>query len=1105
MTSSPKPPDWSERQQALDPGRSFIVQAPAGSGKTELLVRRFLVLLARASRPEEVLAITFTRKAAGEMKQRVLAYLQQARDQQEPSSELSATLNTILDRNRELGWNLFDNHTRLTILTLDSLSRLLMSRLPLSSADGIQEAPSEYPDALYESAALEVLRHLEQPDSDWRTPVRELLMQQGANIGRVQKLIATMLSKRDQWHRHVIVEESESEYRKKLQENWRRYLGHVIENSVERLPDLDWQALLEAMIFQSRNLDGEVVAATLHTQDREDPRKWETRHWQQFYKLLITGNKWRQKLDKRNGFPTEDKHETPVHKENVLKAIAELQNHGVNATLVSLLGNLPETEFSDQQWQFVTAANRLLVLAAAELKLQFRLQGAVDFTEIALNGINALGDEKAPGDAALLFDHQVRHILVDEFQDTSWNQLILLEKLTANWQADDGRSLFLVGDPMQSIYRFRKAEVSIFLNVWRHGIGHLHLQPLPLQTNFRSDRGVVEWINQAVGSAFDNVSAELVASVPYHVSKAWRENTHAYAGVSLYGLVDGDVETEAARIVEIVNQTRRHQPDHNIAILGRSRSHLVPILKVLQFHGIPTCAVEIDTLDSRQEIQDLMNLCRVLIYPGDDLAWLCLLRSPVCGLTLATLTNLVDQSETVAELMVLNSPLPNLATEDRERIQRIADIIGHANRKRGRERFSTWVHDTWQRLGFPICLDATALQNCERFFALLDEFGTLPPALGNLQRRVTKLWALARTPPGAVEVMTIHKAKGLEWDTVIVPSLHRQSRGDDKELILWQEISDYGLDDILLQAPIPPSRDDESDQKYIFLRRIEKEQSSHEAVRLFYVACTRARTQLHLTACLKSGDDGPKSPPVNSFASLVWRQLEPHCESVDPPQLQSPAVSGIPLYRAVSAETTLTQPVEEILPAMPPVEYSWAGERARRLGTVIHEVLHRIALEGIQRWTTDHIEQHTFWFHSLLRNRGFNGKDLESALDQLITILNSAVSDQRFRWIVDEKHHNRRFEWPLTRFQDGQLETLVMDCSFVDSGDTRWIIDFKTGSHAGHDTDVFLDNEVERYRAQLTGYAETLANLESRPIRLGLYFPSLKGWREWSWIASETP
>jgi ATP-dependent exoDNAse (exonuclease V) beta subunit len=112
---------------------------------------------------------------------------------------------------------------------------------------------------------------------------------------------------------------------------------------------------------------------------------------------------------------------------------------------------MPPERYTDYQWEVLEAILKLLPYAAAHLKLVFGERGEADFTEVAQGAVRALGSPEAPTDLLLALDYRVKHILVDEFQDTSLSQWELLSLLTSEWVPGDGRTLFLVGDPMQSI------------------------------------------------------------------------------------------------------------------------------------------------------------------------------------------------------------------------------------------------------------------------------------------------------------------------------------------------------------------------------------------------------------------------------------------------------------------------------------------------------------------------------------------------------------------------------------------------------------------------------------------------------------------------------
>src|SRR5437762_11143276 len=179
---------------------------------------------------------------------------------------------------------------------------------------------------------------------------------------------------------------------------------------------------------------------------------------------------------------------------------------------------MPPAEYDDRQWEALEAILALLKPAVAHLKVLFGERGQADFTEFAHGALEALGSVDDPSDLLLSLDQKIAHVLLDEFQDTSLSQFELLTKLTSGWQEGDGRTLFLVGDPMQSIYRFREAEVSLFLRARQEGIGSVQLEPLRLDANFRSTPRIVEWVNTTFSSLFPVVEHIDRGAVPYSPS-----------------------------------------------------------------------------------------------------------------------------------------------------------------------------------------------------------------------------------------------------------------------------------------------------------------------------------------------------------------------------------------------------------------------------------------------------------------------------------------------------------------------------------------------------------------------------------------------------------
>jgi ATP-dependent exoDNAse (exonuclease V) beta subunit len=228
----------------------------------------------------------------------------------------------------------------------------------------------------------------------------------------------------------------------------------------------------------------------------------------------------------------------------------------------------------------------------------------------------------------------------------------LLELLTAGWQADDGRTVFVVGDPMQSIYRFRDAQVGLFLQARRAGLPNVKLEPLTLSTNFRSQGAIVDWVNSIFPTVLPSSEDEASGAVPYSPSVPFEAaDAEGEPALELFS----DREGEAKRVVELVAEARG-----KTSILVRNRSHLDHIVEALKGAGVRYRAVEIEQLGEKQVVQDLYALTRALTHLADRVAWLSILRAPWCGLTLAELSSFFE-AERHATVWALIQSQPRLS------------------------------------------------------------------------------------------------------------------------------------------------------------------------------------------------------------------------------------------------------------------------------------------------------------------------------------------------------------------------------------------------------------------------------------------------------------
>jgi len=200
--------DEPQSRAALDPTQSFTVRAPAGSGKTELLIQRFLRLLAVVKKPEAIVAITFTRKAAGEMLDRILLALSDARagtPVDKPHLQITRDLaRQVLQRDQELGWDLLEHPGRLRVQTIDSLCMSITGEMPWLARLGGMPRIEEDARRLYEEAAHQTLL---ESDPEYQQALTKLLRHLDNNSTHARDLIATMLASRDQWLNLLVLDD----------------------------------------------------------------------------------------------------------------------------------------------------------------------------------------------------------------------------------------------------------------------------------------------------------------------------------------------------------------------------------------------------------------------------------------------------------------------------------------------------------------------------------------------------------------------------------------------------------------------------------------------------------------------------------------------------------------------------------------------------------------------------------------------------------------------------------------------------------------------------------------------------------------------------------
>ena len=1088
--------DGKQRERALDISRSFIVQAPAGSGKTELLTRRVLRLLAVVEKPESILAITFTRKAASEMLDRVLGALREAAEPITTKTDRERWNLAVkaLRRDKEFGWNLLENPGRLRVSTIDSLSAALVRQMPFLSRLGAPPAIVEDATELYRDAARRTLGELESKQ-EWAAQVERTLIHLANDWGQVENLLIEMLGRRDQWLRHLTTNDKA---------DLEKGLGEAIKSNLQRALDRAPKDIETHLARVARNAAALVPDPESPINDLRDFHKYPEAlaanlpHWKGLASLLLTEKgDWRARLTKNEGFPK------PGDAKDLLMQLLDhckSKSEGWREALKALRDS-PPSHYAAAQWEIVEALATTLKLSALHLQRVFAERSQADFVELSRRALQALEGPDGPTDLAFVLDGRIEHILMDEFQDTSFTQYLLLHQLTYGWSAGENRSIFLVGDPMQSIYRFREAEVGLFLDAWKHGIGGVPLEPLTLAVNFRSQGGIVEWVNNTFSGIFPTEPDQDWGAVPYSPSVAQNEKLSGRA-VHMHPFLIGDEDAEADCAVALACAAASEKKT-TVAILVRARDHAIDITRKLQARGQRYQAVELDLLKDRPAVRDLDALLKALLFPANRVAWLAILRAPWCGLKLTELEALVggNRKETVLEL------LRNF--ERSARLERTFQVLEEALGQRRRRPLARWLEDTWLALGGAATLAGEGhRQDASRYLEFVHSFdkGGDIENLGEFNRALEKLYAKPDPQAdGRLQIMTMHKAKGLEFDVVILPGLGKTSGSDGNRLLYWLERAEGNAGSVVLAPSAETGAEKDAISDYI--RSVEKRRTKHEDARLLYVAATRAKRELHLIGAVdKNGNAAAKSalhtlwPAVSeAFRSPLQLNLLGRLEP-----------SGVHLLeRFCDGWQTPARP--HALPWIPDgierqseeITFDWSGLALRWVGTVVHRYLEQIGHEGISLWPAQRMAAQRADVMTQLRSLGVPADEIDATTAKVEQAIVETLTDSRGRWILTD-HEEARSEWALTGEFGPYIRSIQMDRTFIDDAGTRWIIDFKTSTHAGGDVEAFLDNERLRYEKQLESYAVLVSRLDPRPIKLGLYFPLLKGWRAWSFERAES-
>ncbi len=1101
-------PDLKARQDCLDLNRHVLAVAPAGSGKTGLLVQRMLVALTTVKQPEQVIAVTFTKKAAAEIRHRVLELLLAAQQGKTPDDEFDqqclAQAAAVLEHADAQGWQLTGQPQRIMAQTIDGFNSRIANELPLLSSLGGRTAIADDEYSLYEQAVLNLFNDVESTN----TPDR--LKQAAANWlhcanNRLDQLIeplTQLLARRDQWAGAVL----------RGADYWNDCENDVLE-AIYRDVQIQFASALgpgtcEQLIdILQQASDHELLAWASDLAQWPQPGRTQAATHHALASMLLTKEGiFRKTVNIKQGFVAQT---APTKR--IKELLAELQDNKAAEAAAATLASLPASGTTPKVMQALR--DDLLVLLhhlLAQLQVVMGQRSEADFTQIALAAHSALAPEQDQyGEALLRRDEQIRHLLVDEMQDTSQSQVRLLTLLTQTWQPGDGRSLFLVGDPQQSIYAFRKAEVRLFQEL----IDHQQLSPnLPLHcvelsANFRSAPEVVNWFNTCFSSIFPKHKNSATGDILYSPSVAQRA-TDADAGVAVHALPAKAQQSEANDVADRIAELQQANPQARIALLAKARSHLPHILEELRARGIHFAGQDIDALTALPMVRDLVATAKALWHSQDSLSWGVMLRAAWVGLSWADMVALSTGRRDWSwprRLAEYESAI-KLSVEGKQRVERFNHALASVQAADHlRPRLPDRVEALWTQLGGPACIDSHDLADARRTLQLLRKHcpGGELADLQALNRAINNLYA---TPaPGDVEVMTIHKAKGLEFDHVIMVGCGKKSRSDDKPLLHLRE-TEHGE----LLVPKPPEHwpDDEIEVArglYDYVHGLETRARASELLRLLYVAITRARRTLDIYVCADVHKEKGFNPPKGSFAELLRPMIEHAFNEQAPAEEKTETIAEVPraprlvLPFATPTEDRLYQP-REIRKLLPSERVLSAHENKhgdeeidiypRMVGILYHQAMEKICNDGLPGWQQKSAAA-PLSLAAGLRRMGLPEPQVDSAVQRVMLLVDKTLNGKNGQWLIASRDWSAA-EYPLAGYQDGEWVSASIDRCFIDDDGTLWVIDYKTSEQPVADPELegWLAQRKEHYRPQLESYVSLMAAMHAdKMIKSALYFP----------------
>ena len=1090
---------------ASAPGTNATVSASAGTGKTWLLVTRIVRLLLDGTLPGNILAITFTRKAAAEMQQRLTERLYEFTECSD--KKLIDSLNYIevstdtktCERARQLYESLLLSASPVTITTFHSFCQNLLRKFSLEAdiPPGFALIEQTYD---FQEEALESLfnKASNNPDSELAEALETLFIELNGLTSAKSALIE-FLNHRSDWWAYTLTQTDPEKYatdllltQLNLNDPDKDVLADFQQSTKTRM--LEFSKLLA---IHSTKTNLKLCLSITNAFEKDQLSK------NDFIELKKTFIKSNGEAQDRSNIGTL---KSKLGDENHYRLI-ELETELANDCFACIENiNLQHTYKINRAWYI--AGNRLLELFQ-KIKQE---QRSLDFNDLEWKTYLLLSQSHYAHWVQYKVDQRIDHILVDEFQDTNptqWQFLLPLFEEMSSSETEKPRSVFLVGDEKQSIYRFRRAEPRLFAAASQWLTERLNAKTFPQDQSRRSSPAIMDFVNQVF--ADDTFPLPSFQSHSTFHEKLWGrvellplietekndtdDTIHFRHPLEQPRIIENESDAHyregrqmANKIDNLVSQNtiitdngcNRYCRYDDILILVRTRSHIKDYEKALREMNIPYIGIDRGTLLDSIEIRDMMALLDHLTTPHNNQTLAIILKSPLFSCSDNDLMLLADKPANKSWYEQLNIIAPTIQADNPLRYAH--KLLSQWHQLTGQLP----VHDLLDRIyseanvlaryqsASPDDLKEQVIANLMKFIELALEIdsGRYP----SLSRFLSKLKytrenknespdeGQRNSEKASVRLLTIHAAKGLESPVVFIADTESSNndRFANKSLVDWPPKK--SRPDFFMLLAKKENQDSISQQRIEQHRQAEE----REKANLLYVAITRAKQLLFISGCLPLKRSGPgwyskissqlemtgtegeqtlliESGTMPDSIKQQTEQAKKQDIKIDPRLCQA--------FKPVNNETNLDNTISPSQDSDSSASHTDGDIDGQIKGTIIHHLLDLISA-GVSN-KTDAMNQ--------LSHHSIDKDQLEEYWQEATTLIN----DAQFKFLFDSTEYDKAYnEVPIQYKLNGKFVNGIID-RLVVNGDSVTIVDYKTHS------DITEDNKeitAKQYQNQMALY-----------------------------------